>query len=91
MVWKTKMIYSYPKFKRYEITNGTYTIDVNSSKPQGFAGSNMVNIYSKKYGGTLLGTPKGFKTKAQVIAFIKKAKASLNKGLTGKKVPFRRK
>ena len=90
MVWKTKIIYSHPKVKRYEITNGIYTIDVNSSKPQGFAGSNMVNIFSKNYGGHILGTPKMFKTKTQVVAFVKKAKASLNKGITGKKVPFRR-
>ena len=84
--WKKNIINDLPDFKRYEYVSGKYTIDVDIGKEQGYPGSNMVNIYDFKRGYWLLNTPKMFKTKKQVCAFVSKSKNNLDKGIIGRKV-----
>lgn len=75
---------------RYEEVKEPYTIDVNLSREQDQfkAASNQVNVFSKKYGGWLLGTPKNFPTIMETVNWVAHAKRMLDKGKEGKKVPF---
>ena len=88
--WKKNVIEKLGGYVRYEWVLAPYTIDVSIGRVQGYPGSNQVNVYSAKYGGWLLDTPKNFATIKDAHAFIRKAKAELVKGNEGEKVPFPR-
>lgn len=61
---------------RYEWVREPYTIDVLIGREQGFAGSNMVTIYTKE--GYVLNTPRTFATIDEAHKFIRNSKAILN-------------
>lgn len=90
MTWKRKQIFKQGKMERYEYQQGKYTIDISIGSIQGYPASNHVQVLGgRNWGGFLLGTPKNFRTKAQVNKFVKFAKKELNAGRLGKKIPFR--
>lgn len=91
--WRKNIIFDYGKDLgvRYEWVKGKYTIDVliGSRRAQGKPGANQVNVFSKDYGGWLLGTPKNLPNVGAVKRFIASSIRRLEKGDEGRKVPFR--
>jgi len=87
--WKRNVVEESGGYSRYEFVMGDFTIDVDVGGEQGFPASNQVNVFGgRQWGGWLLGTPKNFRSKKEVDAFVSFAMKELEAGRLGKKVAF---